>query len=426
MRQNQLLAAQVVTQVLAGESLTAVLTRLWSRESALSPADRGAIQDFSYGSLRHLSTLQACVDSMTARPVEDEQIRVLLCIALYQLIHTRNAPFTVVNEAVAAAGSVGKPWAKGLVNALLRRFQRERDALMARVSRDPARGYAYPQWWVDLLRRDHPAQWEVLLAEGNRHPPMTLRVNRRVMPRDQYLTLLAQAAIEASALGDSGIMLAAPVPVSMLPGFEQGWVSVQDYGAQLSAPLLDVQPGMRVLDACAAPGGKTAHLLETADLTLTALDQDAQRLGKVEQNLRRLHLQASTLRCADAAQLDAWWDGVPFERVLLDAPCSASGVVRRHPDSKWLRRAADIGRFAAQQRRLLESLWQVLGTGGKLLYVTCSIFKSENEDLVAAFLRDTRTAEQVPASPPLDSVGRLLPTARNDGFFYATLRKNAQ
>lgn len=423
MRRNQLLAAQAVVAVLNGASLTDHLARLWRSDIPLGPDDHGAIQDYAYGTLRHLREVQSCVELMTERPLTDQGVQALLWVALYQLLYSRNAPHAVVNEAVTAAASSGKPWAKGFVNALLRRFLREGEALMEGVRADPGRRYSYPEWWIDQLRREHPVAWEVLLAEGNRHPPMTLRVNRRRMQRDRYLDLLLQSGRQATALGSDGLLLATPAPVTALPGFDDGWVSVQDHGAQLAAPLLDAASGMRVLDACAAPGGKTAHLLEMADVDLLALDQDAARLQRVAQNLRRLGLGGARLQAADAAELASWWDGRPFQRVLLDAPCSASGVVRRHPDSKWLRRATDIAQFARQQRRLLDGLWQVLEAGGKLLYVTCSIFRMENEDLIEAFLRDTPDAERAPAGPPLDSVGRLLPAERNDGFFYAALRK---
>lgn len=411
--------------MLAGRSLTDELARLWKSDIPLGPDDHGAIQDLTYGTLRHLREVQAYVDVMVSRAPGDRAILALLWVALYQLVYSRNAPHAVVNEAVAAATKSGKTWAKGFVNALLRRFLREQEALATRVRRDPAVAHSYPDWWVERLRRDHPGPWQQLLAEGNRHPPMTLRVNRRMVTRQDYLSHLQQKGRGGSPVGEQGILLDQPLPVTSLPGFDDGWVSVQDYSAQLAAPLLRAEAGMRVLDACAAPGGKTAHLLELADVDLLALDEDASRLARLEQNLRRLRLSGATVRCADAAALDSWWDGRGFQRVLLDAPCSASGVVRRHPDSKWLRRPSDITQFAARQRRLLDALWQVLEAGGKLLYVTCSIYKMENEDLIAAFLRDMRDAERVPAGSPMDESGYLLPDAHHDGFFYALLRKTS-
>lgn len=423
MRRNQSIAAQVVLDVLAGRSLTDELAGLWKSDIPLGPDDHGAIQDLTYGTLRHLSEVRGCVDFLAERTPTDRGIEALLWVAFYQLIYSRNAPHAVVNEAVAAAARSGKDWARGFVNALLRRFLRERDTTLMHVRADPQRQYSYPEWWIERLRGDYPDRWIELLAEGNRRPPMTLRVNRRMAARDDYIVRLQAAGRTGVPLGPHGILLDTPAPVSVLPGFDDGWVSVQDYGAQLAAPRLDVTDGMRVLDACAAPGGKTAHLLELADLELLALDQDAGRLQRVEQNLRRLRLGGARLQCADAGEPSTWWDAKPFQRVLLDAPCSASGVVRRHPDSKWLRRASDIPQLAAQQRRLLEALWQVLEPGGKLLYVTCSIFKMENEDLIANFLRDTRDAERVPAEPTMDGADRLLPTAHNDGFFHALLRK---
>lgn len=419
------MAAQTVQEVLAGESLSACLTKLRLSDIPLGPDDHGAIQDLAYGTLRHLTELRAYVEHMTERVPTDPAVNALLWVGLYQLIYSRNAPHAVVNEAVTAVGAT-KPWAKGLVNAILRRFMRERDALLRSVRTDVRRRYSYPDWWIDRVRQDHPACWEQMLAEGNRHPPMALRVNRRAISRDDYLGRLRLAGLEATAQDEAGILLDTPVSVSRLPGFEDGEASVQDLGAQHAARFLDVRDGMRVLDACAAPGGKTAHLLERADLDLLALDQDADRLRRVTQNLTRLRLRGAVARCADATQPATWWDGRPFHRVLLDAPCSASGVVRRHPDSKWLRRSTDIAQFALQQRRLLEALWRVMESGGKLLYVTCSIFKMENEDLIEAFLLDTPDAERVPVGPPPDSAGSLLPNANHDGFFYAALRKLAR
>lgn len=425
MRRNQLLAAQVVLDVLAGRSLTDELARLWKCDIPLGPDDHGAIQDLAYGTLRHLREVQTYVEAMASRAPADQLVLALMWVALYQLVHSRNAPHAVVNEAVAAVTGSGKVWAKGFVNALLRRFLRERDALQKRLLGDPAVQYSYPDWWVNRLRSDHPDHWLQLLVEGNRRPPMTLRVNRRQLAREQYLSHLRGSGRDGACVGEDGIVLREPMHVSTLPGFDQGWVSVQDYAAQLAAPLLQAEAGTRVLDACAAPGGKTAHLLELADVDLVALDEDEFRLERVSGNLRRLRLAGASVRRADAAALDTWWDGRPFQRVLLDAPCSASGVVRRHPDSKWLRRPSDIAQFAARQRRLLDALWRVVEAGGKLLYVTCSIYKMENEDLIAAFLRDVRDAERVPAKPPLDEAGRLLPGAHHDGFFYALLRKSA-
>ncbi len=422
MRKNQQLAAEIVLAVLSGESLTAKLPAIWRTHLALSAGDRGTIQDLSYGTLRHFSELRAYVDLMTSKPIADDKIKALLWVSLYQLVYSQNAPHAVVNEAVKAAQGLGRTWARGLVNALLRRFLRERTALESRVRSSEETRYSYPAWWIQRLKQDIPEHYLQVLAEGNRHPPMTLRVNRRQHSRDAYLAKLMECGIQARPVGSAGLVLERPVAVERLPGFEQGWVSVQDYGGQLVPAILEVKDAMRVCDACAAPGGKTAHVLETAGVRMTALDVCPGRLDRVRENLDRLGLSAS-LKAADAGDLSQWWDGESFDRVVLDAPCSASGVVRRHPDIKWLRTDRDIPQFAQQQGRLLDALWQVVKPGGKLLYVTCSVFKAENGGVISGFCQRTRDASLAPGSLPLDTAGRWMPSADNDGFFYALLRK---
>src|SRR5690349_15172721 len=247
----------------------------------------------------------------------------------------------------------------------------------------------HPRWWIDALRSGYPDDWRAILAAGNAHPPMALRVNRRRIGLDEYQAKLAQAGIAARRCEEFGLLVEKPLPVDRLPGFGAGEVSVQDLGAQRAARCLDLRDGQRVLDACAAPGGKSAHILELADVALTALDVDAARASRIEPNLRRLGLQA-TVRVADATKSPTWWDGQPFDRILADVPCSASGIVRRHPDIKWLRRPGDLERFADQQRSLLAALWRLLAPGGKLLYATCSVFPGENDDVVAAWAADER------------------------------------
>ena len=341
----------------------------------------------------------------------------------------RYAPHTLVDQAVQAAASHPKlrP-CKGLVNAVLRRFLREREALLAAL---PAHGEARwntPDWWVQRLRKDYPEQWQALLAAADEPPALTLRVNRRRATREQVAQALREAGVDSVPVLEDGLVLAQARPVGQLPGFAEGWWSVQDAGAQQAAPLLQVRDGMRVLDACAAPGGKTAHLLEQAQLRLVALDEDAGRLGKVAQNLDRLGLAAAqvTMRAADAADLASWWDGEPFDAVLADVPCTASGIVRRHPDIRWLRRPDDLPRTAALQARIADALWQTVAPGGRLLYATCSIFPIECEQQASAFAARHADAERLPAP------GQLLPSPaqaplaeRRDGFFYALFAKRA-
>jgi 16S rRNA (cytosine967-C5)-methyltransferase len=407
-------ASRVVARVLGGASLTAALD-----EDPRGPG-RPAVQDLVYGTLRDYGAPQAILAALARKPIPDRPVHALLLCALHALRHERRAPHTIVDEAVSACAALGHGAARGFVNALLRSYLRRADALEAEVRGSEVAHFGYPAWWIERVRDAYPGAWEATLAAGNARPPMTLRVNRRKLAVDVYLARLAALGIAAERVGAHGVRLAEPRGVDALPGFAAGEVSVQDAGAQLAAPLLDARDGMRVLDACAAPGGKTAHLLELADLDLLALERDPLRARRIGATLERLGL-AAEVRVADAGDPDRWWDGRPFDRILLDVPCSASGVVRRHPDIKWLRREADLAGFAREQSRLAAALWQVLAPDGKLLYATCSVFPEENGAVVEAFLARRPGARR----PPLPDVGdgQLLPDAGHDGFFYAALEK---
>jgi len=420
--ESQRLASTAVSQVLAGRNLNQALQGLLSRHSSLSAQQRAAAQDMSYGTLRFYGQLRAILDLLLQKPVQDAAVRALLLVALYQLQYSRSAEHAVVDHAVRAAEALKKPWAKGLVNAVLRNFLRRRVSLLEQAAASEEGRYSHPQWWIDKLRRQYPDDWATLLEANNQHPPMTLRVNGRATSTEAYLDLLHQQGIEGQQVGENAILLDQPVPVDKLPGFGEGMASVQDAGAQFAARLLDVADGMRVLDACAAPGGKAAHLLERARIALTALDSDPERLKKIEQTLQRLKLEAHCL-AGNAARPEEWWDGKPFQRILADVPCSASGVVRRHPDIKWLRREADIAAFAAQQAEILDALWRVLGRGGKLLYATCSVFAEENQQQIAQFLVRHEDAQCLPLSLPTAKDGQLTPNLQHDGFYYALLLK---
>ena len=421
MHQIQQLAAQTVATVLSGTSLNAALDSVWRRSRQLTASERGAIQDICYGTLRHFGKLISVLDQLAPKPISSPELRSLLLAALYQLEYSEAAPYAVVDSAVECAAQLGGERVRPFANAVLRSYQRRREVLLANAAAFDEGRFSYASWWIDRLRRDFGPEAERILDTGNRHPPMTLRTNVRRGSASDYLHRLQQAGLDARRLDNDALLLARPVPVERLPGFGEGAVSVQDAGAQLAATLLDAREGMRVLDACAAPGGKTAHILELADVDMTALDADAVRLQRVGSNLERLQLTAR-LQAADAAALDAWWDGNPFERVLVDAPCSASGVVRRHPDIKWLRRPSDIAGFAAQQQRLLDALWKVVARGGKLLYVTCSIFSEEDHETIGGFAARHPDARILGGMPGRD--GLLLPDDEHDGFYYALLRKD--
>jgi 16S rRNA (cytosine967-C5)-methyltransferase len=422
----QRLAAAALGSVLAGRSLDAALAALWQRYPQLAARNRAAIQDLAYGTLRFLSRFEALLEALLDKPLKDARLRPLLLVALYQLEHTRAAPHAIVDHAVRVSEALGLTSAKALVNAVLRNFLRYRPRLDARIQRSEPARYCHPQWWIDKLRAQYPSHYAAALEAANRHPPLTLRVNRRRADLAEYLELLARHGIKAEACGPSAVLLGKPLPAERIPGLAEGLVSVQDAAAQLAAPLLDLRDGMRALDACAAPGGKTGHLLEIAAAEVTALDADAGRLERVRANLARLGLAARVV-CGDACEPAQWWDGAPYQRILADVPCSASGIARRHPDVKWLRRPTDIAQFARQQSRMLDTLWQLLASGGKLLYATCSVFEEENHGQVARFLERHRDATRL-SLPAVDNhaqlpAGQLLPDERHDGFFYALLQK---
>lgn len=427
MQHIQLAAANVIQQVLAdGRNLNQVLDESLRRKSVWTPAQRAALQDLSYGALRFYGQLHALLGLLLHKPLTDERLRYLMLVALYQLQYSKAAQHAVVDHAVRAA-QILNPRASGLVNASLRNFLRKQANLLKQAAQYPEGQYNHPQWWVNELQAQYGERSTTILEAGNRRPPMTLRINQRRCTAADYLALLsqqegAQANLAARLIEPGALQLDKPVPVDRLPGFFDGLVSVQDAGAQYAAHLLDVRDGMRVLDACAAPGGKTAHILEHATVEMLAVDKDEQRLRRVEENLQRLGLSAKLI-AGDAAQPGAWWDGRLFERILADVPCSASGVVRRHPDIKWLRRSTDIAGFAAQQLTILQALWPLLAPDGKLLYATCSVFSQENEQVIAAFLAQQPNAQRLPVALPENSSGQLLPNDQHDGFFYALLHK---
>ena len=422
------LTADAIAAVRAGRSLTDVLAQC-------PPGLRPGVQALSFAVLRRLGAATAVREVVAPRdppPVVDA----LLTSAIALLWPDDEPPYpdhTLVDQAVTAARHKA-PAAAGFINAVLRRFIRERAALVEQAGRTPLGAWNHPAWWVERLRHDWPTHWQTLLQQSQHRPPMTLRINRRRTRVADKLAQLQAAGIAAQAVPgfDDAIALNRPVPVERLPGFAQGELSVQDLSAQRAAPLLlgaGLAPGARVLDACAAPGGKTAHLLELADIELLALDADASRVARVRETLQRLGLQAG-VRAADARRVADWWDGRPFDAILLDAPCSASGIVRRHPDIVWLRRPQDLDTLARTQAELLDALWPLLKPGGRLLYATCSVFKSEGQVQIDAFLQRHGTAETLldPANPghllPLpDNSGTVPQAAQADGFYYALMHK---
>jgi len=424
----RLIAARVVDAVLRGRSLADCL------DPALQPLedvrDRAFVQAVCYGVCRYYSRLQFLLNNLLKHPMQakDSDVYCLLLVGLYQLSEMRVPPHAAVSETVNATEALKKPWARGFVNAIMREYLRHKNELTEKIKDNEEAYYLHPAWWIAEMKKDWPQHWQQILDANNAHPPMSLRVNQQKISREAYATPLAKQAVIITET-KNGVILEPPVAVEVLPGFAEGEVSVQDGAAQLAAELLDLQAGQRVLDACSAPGGKLLHILETEPKlsTVIAVEKDKARLAAINENLAR-HQFTATVINQDAANTSKWWDGELFDRILLDAPCSASGVIRRHPDIKLLRKANDIKALVKEQQHLLTTLWPLLKPGGILLYATCSIFPAENALLLQTFLSAHPDAaeDKIQADWGLPCpVGRqILPGMHNmDGFFYARLRK---
>jgi 16S rRNA (cytosine967-C5)-methyltransferase len=434
----RLAAAKALTAVLNGKA--SLNSSLPTQLDKVEVRDRGFTQDLAFGTARWQPRLSALAAKLLQKPFKaaDADVEALLLVGLYQLLYTRVPAHAAIGETVGCAEKLKKPWAKALLNAVLRRAQRESEALLAELEHDPVVRTAHPRWLQKSLKAFWPEQWEAICAANNAHPPMILRVNRRHHSRDAYLQLLSAAAVEAKpcVFSQDGIVLDEACDVRNLPGFAEGWISVQDEAAQLAADLLEQAPGQRVLDACCAPGGKTCHILEVepALAGVVAVDLEAKRLVRVRENLERLGL-AAELIAADGRDTQAWWDGKPFQRILLDAPCSATGVIRRHPDIKLTRQPDDIAALAQLQGELLDALWPTLEVGGILVYATCSTLPTENTEVIEAFLARTTGARELdiagqlgqPAAGLKQPHGRqlLAQEGGHDGFYYAKLIKIA-
>jgi len=408
--------------------------------AAAAPSDRAFAQALAFGAMRFGHRLRRVAVQLIPRPWDDQKpaVQALLLVGLYQLEYAGTAPHAAVSATVAAARLVGAAGAAGMVNACLRRYQRERETLLAAADETQAGRWSHPDWFVEQLMRDWPDEWERVLEANNAHPPLTLRARRGRISRDSLIAELAEAGLETQAVpfAVDALDMAVPTDVRALPAFMAGRCSVQDAAAQLAAPLLDVKPGQRVLDACAAPGGKTGHLLESCPglAEVVAVDIDAQRAQRIRDNLARLGLTAD-VRVGDAADTRVIGES-RYDRILLDAPCSGTGVIRRHPDIKWLRRPRELPGLAARQRGLLDGLWQRLKPGGRLVYATCSVLRAENTAVLKGFLAETRDAVDVTESASLALPGLpprpqfrgpglvLLPGyAGTDGFYYACLER---
>ena len=429
----RLAAARALAAVLAGKASLA--SSLPTQLERVSDRDKGLVQELAFGTARWQPRLSALALALLSKPFRkaDQDVEALLLVGLYQLLYTRIPAHAAIAETVGCATALKKPWAKGLLNAVLRRAQREAETLLPTLEKDPVVLTAHPRWLQKSLKAFWPDDWLAICEANNSHPPFTLRVNQRVTSRDAYLAELLDCGIagQATPFSKDGITLATACDVTALPGFADGAVSVQDEAAQLAADLLMLEPEQRVLDACCAPGGKTCHILESqAQLReVVAIDLEPQRLERVKANLERLKLKASIV-AGDARAVDQWWDGPVFQRILLDAPCSATGVIRRHPDIKLTRQTDDIAALAQLQGELLDALWPTLAENGILLYATCSTLPTENTEVIAAFLQRTSDAQELPFQA---AFGKAQPHGKqllaqvggHDGFYYARLIKQA-
>lgn len=425
---SRLIASRIINDVTCGRSLSDCF------ESTLphikDPRDRAFVQALCYGVCRYYPRLDFILSCLLEKPMreKDADVHALLMVGLYQLMAMRTPDYAAVAETVNASAKLNKPWSRGLTNAILREYLREREGLEKEIQKDEEALYAHPDWIIRSLKKAYPSQWQAILAANNEHPPFSLRVNQQKISREKYLEKLQAEHHPAHIIPEtkSGLIVDTPFSAEELPGFAQGEIFVQDGAAQLAAEILEPGPGMRVLDACAAPGGKLTHLLEIMpDATVIAVEKEASRLSSIKENLHRLNMQAECM-AADVNDVNKWWDGQLFDRILLDAPCSASGVIRRHPDIKLLRSPADIPAFAREQKKLLESLWPLLKKDGLLLYATCSIFPEENTQVLQAFLASHPDASELPISVKVGMacpVGRQILPDKMDGFYYGILKK---
>ena len=427
-----MVASQILSKVFEDQQSLATLLPI-KLDIMLDPRERAFAQALCFGVIRHYYSLNFILNMLLDKKLKkkDSDIKALILIGLYQLDHMRTPAHAAVSASVESCKELKKSWAKNLVNAVLRRYQREHDKFPELITVNDSAKYEHPIWLIDRLKDEYPQHWQSIIKENNLQPPMSLRVNTRKTDRDSYLKKLQAAGIEAqpSNLNQSGIALTHPVGIEALPDFSEGHVSVQDLAAQLAIPLLEPQAGERILDACSAPGGKLAHLLETMPTLqeAVAIENEPHRFKKLEATLERLG-HSATLVQNDARAINDWWDKQLFDRILIDVPCSASGVIRRHPDIKFLRTAEDIQNIAVLQEEILDALWPLLSKGGKLLYITCSVFQAENDEQITAFTNKHNDAHSIPIQAKwgiATKYGRQILPGDNamDGFYYAQLQK---
>ena len=424
MNHSQWLAAMIVEQVLLGKNLDKsfqlVLTK-YNNEAENLPR----IKDMTYGAIRDLGKSKFYINKLVKNKIENLCLESLLHIVLFQINHSRSNDFTLVNQAVDAAKKIDHK-KSSFINAVLRNFLRNKDSLEKELKEDESAVYSYPKWWIAKVKKQYPKNWQDILNIGNQRPPLALRINLQKLKINEYSITLDEEGIEHSLVSDECIIIKKPLDVNKIPGFLDGKVSVQDLGAQLAAHIIELKNDQRVLDACSAPGGKACHMLELEKIQLTAIESDKQRTIKIIDNIKRQGFTAQILN-KKIDNENEWWDKQYFDRILLDVPCSASGIVRRHVDIKWLRRINDFQNFADNQLTLLRAAWPMLKEGGKLLYVTCSIFEEENRDVIEEFKKGLSNVSEIDIKFPSHIVhikNQVLPSDNHDGLFYALLQKN--
>ena len=425
MYESQLLAAKVLEKLLTGINLDKSFDAVFNREKSNNlKINESQIKALTYGTVRFLGQSKFKIEKLARNKIDNKLIESLLCVVFYQLSQEKFNDFTIVDQAVNAAKKIDHR--KGnFVNAILRNYLRKKIQLNEEIIQNHAATYSYQDWWVQKIKKEFPSNWEQVLNIGNNHPPLTLRINKRKISKEKYTKILEKNNIEYQVISEVTLILKNPINVNEIPGFSGGYFSVQDYGAQLAAGLLDLKKGHKVLDACAAPGGKTCHMLESEDINLTALEVDKKRKDKITDNLKRLDLCANVINDS-LSENNSWWKGELFDRILLDVPCSASGIVRRHVDIKWLRQPGDLKKFSETQYDLLRNAWRMLADRGKLLYVTCSIFEDENNDVIDKFKKVNSNATEIEITLPSNiehQKNQLLPSEIHDGLFYALFEK---
>ena len=425
MNHSQWLSSLVLEQVLLGKNLDKSFELIFRKFNSNESENLPQIKDMVYGAIRELGMSSFYIKKLVPKKIDNQCLEALLHIVLFQITHERSNNFTLVNQAVDAAKKIDHK-KSAFINAVLRNFLRNKNALQDEAKEHESAIFSYPNWWINKVKNQYPKKWKEILDIGNTRPPLALRVNVKNIGVKEYSGILASHGIEHSLIGIEGVILKTPMGVDKIPGFLEGKVSVQDFGAQLAAHIIDLEEGQIVLDACSAPGGKACHMLELNSIQLLAIESNKKRIIKIQENISRQGLKA-VIRNEKIGLVNEWWDKIPFDRILLDVPCSASGIVRRHVDIKWLRRINDFESFGESQLELLRSTWPMLKNKGKLLYVTCSIFEEENSEVIERFKKDSKNITELDIIFPPNvehTRNQVLPSKNHDGLFYALLQKN--